>query len=165
MYSRFMSNQIGKRGENIFSTIISRNVDTKGFLLDPTFLGEKFPTVDFHVDLLKYKKKRAFFFASVKTTTQGYKSNDTKLNISIPKKELSRLKKLCVPVYIFGIDEVKEVGYVVSANNINTKKNLNGIPITHKIDLTNTNVINELWNEVKNYWDANSEIKNFKSKF
>ena len=40
-----MSNRIGKRGENIFATIISRNVASKGFLLDPTFLGDKFPTV------------------------------------------------------------------------------------------------------------------------
>jgi hypothetical protein len=63
-----MSNRIGKRGENIFA---SRNIASKGFLLDPTFLGDKFQTVDFHVDLLQYSFK-GFFYASVKTTTLGY---------------------------------------------------------------------------------------------
>ncbi len=56
-----MGNVIGKRDESIFSTIISRYVDQKGFLLDPTFLGEKFPTVDFYVHLLSKNDIKAFF--------------------------------------------------------------------------------------------------------
>ena len=77
-----MSNKIGKRGESIFSTIISRNIPGIGLLLDPTFLGDKFPTVDFHVGLLDYPLK-GFFYASVKTTTLGYYPDGKKLRINI----------------------------------------------------------------------------------
>jgi hypothetical protein len=80
------SNRIGKRGENIFATIISRNVASRGFLFDPTFLGDKFPTVDFHVDLLQYPYK-AFFYASVigidETQEKGYLISANNLNTSL----------------------------------------------------------------------------------
>ena len=35
-------NKVGKRGESIFATKIS-----KDFILDPSFLGDKYPSVDF----------------------------------------------------------------------------------------------------------------------
>lgn len=67
-----MGNVIGKWGESIFSTVISQYVNPAGFLLDSTFLGEQFPTVDFYVHLLNYNIKKAFFFDSIITTTLGY---------------------------------------------------------------------------------------------
>src|SRR3954462_1465188 len=123
-----MGNIIGKRGESIFSTLISRYVDPVGFLLDPTFLGDKFPTVDFYVHLLNYNHKKAFFFASVKTTTLGYTADNSKLKIVVDKAELTELLKYSVPVYLFGIDEKEDRGYFVCANHLNANDNLNGIP-------------------------------------
>src|SRR5690349_22477887 len=113
-----MGNIIGKRGESIFSTLISRYVDPVGFLLDPTFLGDKFPTVDFYVHLLNYSHKKAFFFASVKTTTLGYNADNTKLKITVEKEELAELIKYQLPVYLFGIDENRETGYFICANKL-----------------------------------------------
>src|SRR5262249_37902028 len=118
-----MSNQIGKRGESIFSAIIGRSIPSRGFLLDPTFLGDKFPTVDFHVGLLEYPYK-GFFYASVKTTTLGYTTDGSKLKINVGKEELDELARFSMPVYIFGIDEVEEKGYFLSANNLNNGKKI-----------------------------------------
>ncbi len=156
-----MNNKIGKRGENIFATIISRNVASKGFLLDPTFMGDKFPTVDFHVDLLQYPHK-AFFYASVKTTTLGYSPGDEKIKITIGKEEVAELGKFSIPVYIFGIDETKEKGYMISANNLNTSLNINGIPT--RFPITNT-VLQLLWKEVADYCDNSRIITKFVSSF
>jgi hypothetical protein len=156
-----MSNRIGKRGENIFATIISRNVASKGFLLDPTFLGDKFPTVDFHVDLLQYPHK-AFFYASVKTTTLGYYPDDEKIKITIGKEEVAELSKFPIPVYIFGIDETKEKGFLISANNLNTSLNINGIPT--KFPITGA-VLELLWKEVADYWDNSRINTKFVSSF
>src|SRR4051812_40627594 len=136
-----MGNVIGKRGESIFSTIISRYVDPAGFLLDPTFLGEKFPTVDFYVHLLNYNTKKAFFFASVKTTTVGYTADNTKLKITVDKAELAELIKYPIPVYLFGIDENKEIGYFVCANHLDATKNLNGIPTKYSVNATNVRLL------------------------
>lgn len=157
-----MSNQIGKRGENIFATIISRYVDPIGFMLDPTFLGEKFPTVDFYVELLNYPDKKGFFFASVKTTTLGYNAQNTKLNINVDITEIAELQKFRVPVYLFGIDEKSEMGYLACANSLDNQQNINGIPTNHPID---TRHIHLLWKEVANYWDNTHEITKFASYF
>ena len=157
-----MGNVIGKRGESIFSTIISRYVDPAGFLLDPTFLGEKFPTVDFYVHLLNYSHKKAFFFASVKTTTIGYTVDNTKLKITINKAELSELLKYPVPVYLFGIDEQEEKGYFVCANHLDANNNLNGIPTRFPVNAVNVHL---LWQEVANYWNNHEEITKFVSHF
>jgi hypothetical protein len=156
-----MSNKIGKRGENIFATIISRNIATKGFLLDPTFLGDKFPTVDFHVDLLEYPFK-GFFYASVKTTTLGYYPEGDRIRITIDKDEIAELSKFILPVYVFGIDEIREKGYVISANNLDKSMNVNGVITKYPLDSGN---IELLWKEVAGYWDNSREITKFVSSF
>lgn len=157
-----MGNVIGKRGESIFSTIISRYVDEKGFLLDPTFLGEKFPTIDFYVHLLTQNDIKAFFFASVKTTTLGYNPNHSKLKIKVDGTEITELTKYKIPTYLFGIDENNETGYFVCANHLDTTKNLNGISTRFPVNSSN---INLLWNEVANYWNNTKEITKFVSHF
>ena len=157
-----MSNKIGKRGESIFSTIISRYVNSKGFLLNPIFLGEKFPVVDFYIDLLEYPTKRGFFFASVKATKQGLNPNKSKIKITISKTEIELLNKFTVPVYLFGINEQTEEGYFISANTLDNSKNLNGISTKYPLSITN---IEKLWKEVCDYWENNSEITKFVSSF
>ena len=157
-----MSNRIGKRGESIFSTIISRYVPAYGYLLDPVFLGDKFQTIDFYVDLLEYPQKRGFFFASVKTTTQGYYEDNSRLKINVDAQELRELGRFAVPVYLFGIDEVQESGYFLSANHIFTGSNLNGIPTRHPVDINN---IRLLWEEVSSFWNTHNQLSAFTSNF
>lgn len=157
-----MSNDIGSRGESIFGMLISRYFDPHGSLFKPVFLGEKYPTVDFYVDLLSYPDKKGFFFASIKTTTQGYTADKTKLKIQVSKEELKELSKFPVPVYLFGIDAVEEKGYFICANDIDTSRNLNGLSVKYPIDKMHTI---ELWEEAKNYWDTNRSIYTFTSKF
>ena len=156
-----MSNKIGKRGESIFATIISRNIATRGFLFDPTFLGDKFPTVDFHVGLLEYPHK-GFFYASVKTTTLGYYSGGDRLKITIDKEEIAQLNRYILPVYIFGIDEVQEKGFFISANELDSSVNINGILTKYPVDSQN---IGLLWKEVADYWDYTRKTTKFVSTF
>ncbi len=157
-----MSNRIGKRGESIFSTIISRYVPAYGYLLDPVFLGDKFQTIDFYVDLLAYPQKRGFFFASVKTTVQGYYEDNARIKISVDAEELRELSRFAVPVYIFGIDEVQETGYFLSANHLRAGANLNGIPTRYPVDINN---IKLLWEEVRSFWDSHNQLSAFTSNF
>ncbi len=157
-----MSNKIGKRGESIFSTIISRFIEPEGQYLEPWFMDSKFPSVDFYVDLLNYPSKRGFFFASVKTTTTGYSGDNKKLLITVDKNELAALKKFTVPVYIFGIDEKSESGYFINANNLSELQGLNGIPVKYNM---NKVFLKLSWQEVSEYWDNSREITNFVTSF
>ena len=157
-----MSDKIGKRGESIFSTIISRYINAAGFLFAPSFMGDKFPVVDFYVDLLNYPSKRGFFFASVKSTTLGYYPDNSKLKISINRDEIGELKKFPVPVYLFGIDEKAERGYFICGNTLDASLNLNGIPTKYPVDGVN---IGQLWKEVADFWDNSNEITKFVSSF
>jgi hypothetical protein len=157
-----MSNDIGKRGERIFTVLIGRYFDPNGYLFDPIFLGDKYPTVDFYLDLLNYTDKKGFFFVSVKTTTQGYTSDKSKLKIQVSKEELKELIKYPIPVYLFGIDAVEEKAYFTCVNHINTNINLNGISVGYELNKLSMNL---LWEEVKQFWDNNHSIHSFTSKF
>ncbi len=157
-----MGNEIGKRGESIFSTIISRYIHPDGFLLDPTFLGDKFPTVDFYIHLLAFANIKGFFFASVKTTTTGYNADQSKLKVVVDKTEITELSKYRVPVYLFGIDEKAETGYFICANSLTITENLNGIPTLFQVNAGNLRL---LWQEVSDYWNNQKEMTKFVSHF
>jgi hypothetical protein len=152
-----MSDKIGKRGENIFSAIISRYVSSRGFLFAPSFMGDKFPAVDFYVGLLNYESKSCFFLALIKCTGSGYNADGSKLKINVGIKEIEQLKKFGVPVYLFGINERDETGYFICANNLDNSINLNGIPTKYPVDGITSQ---QLWQEVAEYWENSSESRN-----
>jgi hypothetical protein len=156
-----MSDRIGKRGENIFATMITRKSTTGNFLFDPTFLGDKFPTVDFYVALLDYPLK-AFFFASVKTTTLGYTAGGEKLRIGIDKRDVAELATFNLPVYIFGIDEGMEQGFFIAASELETALNVSGL--TTKYPITPGN-LERLYKEVADYWNNSHKKTKFVSSF
>jgi len=144
------SNEIGVRGESIFSSRIS-----KGLLLVPSFLGDKYNAVDFIVNLSNCPRQKAFFFVSVKTTNRPkYTSKLRRLRISVTRKQLSSLKKIRIPVYIVGVDATTEVGYIISASRLK-KKSLNSIPTAFPI--THLENIKMLWEEVKAFWDNSKD--------
>jgi len=51
--------QIGKRGESLFTAMITRPCYNRMWFMD-TFMGDKYPTIDFYVDLIDPTAERAF---------------------------------------------------------------------------------------------------------
>ena len=152
------SNKIGKRGESIFSTKIS-----KGFILDPSFLGDKYEAIDFIIDLNSLPNHKAFFFVSVKTTSNAkYSPKNNRLKIQVNKKQLGELKKLKIPTYIVGVDEKKEKAFIISVKGIKVDS-ISSIPTSFSLNQKKN--IQDLWNEVKEYWDDLKHIKANTSKF
>ena len=152
------SNDIGVRGESIFATKIS-----KGFLLIPNFLGDKYKSVDYIINLNNTPKQKSFFFTSVKTTNKPkYTVRQKRLKISIPEKQLKQLKRMKIPVYIVGIDENREKAFIISVNGI-SKNSISSIPTS--FPLTHKRVISLLWKEVKEFWDNSNFGSSFTSNF
>ena len=155
-------NIIGQRGENLFATIISKFIiNENAHLFSPEFLGDKYPSVDYIVDLLKYNKSKAFFFVSVRSTRIGYTKKEKKLKVKFPKNNLDNLKKIPIPTYLVGIDEENEKGYIISVQNLKVDKISS---LSTKYPINQKNIV-LLWNEVKNYWKKSNELAKFNSKF
>lgn len=152
------TNRLGKRGESIFSTKISKH-----FLLDPSFLGDKYESIDFIIDLNTAQTKKAFFFVSVKTTAVAkYSPKANRLEIQVKKKELAQLKKFKIPTYIVGIDEGKEKAFIVAVKGISAKS-IKSIPT--KFSINNKTNLQALFSEVELYWNRAKDHRTFTSKF
>jgi hypothetical protein len=156
-----MTNMIGKRGEILFSFLISQPGERGVYCLDPSFLGDKYPTIDFIVDLLNYPGKRSFFFASVKATQRGM-DGEQRLRVQVSKQDLGRLQSFGVPVYLFGVDETGEQVYFLCANNLDATQDLRGMPTRHLLTAAS---VEKLWQEVGEFWDKCENIRSFFSKF
>lgn len=64
---------IGARGEAIVTNLLTRRHGRDGPLFRPQFLGEKYPAIDFSVELVGVAGDHTpFFFPQAKTTATGY---------------------------------------------------------------------------------------------
>ncbi|MEI6122705.1 MAG: DUF4365 domain-containing protein [Bacteroidota bacterium] len=155
-----MKNIIGDRGEHIFSVLISEKVNNS-YLFKPSFLGEKWPTIDFYVELINTQNNLPFFcLFQIKSTSKNYTKKAHKLKVHFSLNDLQRLSAFHAPTYIVGIDESNKLGYFLSANNTFNSP-INNLPTTFPLDVNNLLL---LWQEVIAFW-SNSHISTFKSQF
>jgi hypothetical protein len=145
-----MSDAIGQRGEAIFFVLMTKFHPERRRLFRPQFLGDKWPLVDYIVELENAGDIRPFFFVQVKTTREGYTRREKRLKVKVTDERVSGLTAYPAPTYIVGIDEVHETGYIVSANGENLSA-LSSLSIRCPLDEQNREA---LWMEVKTYWEA-----------
>lgn len=117
MGSLTLQDAIGLRGESIFFVALTKLYGRPDPLFNPCFLGEKYPSVDYLVELnTSTAQIIPYFFAQVKTTRAGYTKRDHRLKVKIAERDTMRLAALPAPTYVIGVDEVTEATYIVSAN-------------------------------------------------
>lgn len=147
---------LGQRGENIFFNLISKFHSDQGPIFRPQFLGDKWPTVDFLVELLGAGTTTPYFFVQVKATREGYTSRENRLKVQVTERKVRELASYSAPTYIVGIDEVRERGYFVSANGENLAS-LSSLSTSFPINKNNRKA---LWREVNNFWNiyANANL-------
>ena len=68
--------------------------------------------------------------------------------MQVKKESVLGITSYPAPTYIVGIDEVQEVGYLVSANGENLTS-LSSLSTNFPINKQNREI---LWNEVNNFW-------------
>jgi hypothetical protein len=114
----------------------------------PRFLGDKCPTFDYLVELIG--SEAFFFFASVKTTRQGYRQGKggKRLRVNVDREAVQRMIASPVPSYVIGIDEPQIRGYLLSLNEPRVG-GLGGLPVRHSLDPSNLKI---LWQEVRDFW-------------
>jgi hypothetical protein len=143
-----MSNELGQRGEALFYAMITKFYGREKPIFRPQFLGDKWPTIDFIVELVDAGKITPYFFAQVKTTRHGYTRKDRRLKVRVHRDDMRKLALYPAPTYIVGIDDIREEGYIISANG-EWLNSLSSLPTNFPIDKTNQEL---LWKEVKEFW-------------
>lgn len=142
------TNEIGQRGEALFIALLTKPVNGGKFLFRPQFLGEKWPDVDFIVELLDAGARTPYFFVQVKTTREAYTKKDNNLKVQVKLEKLKKLASYPAPVYVVGIDEVGEKGYIISGRK-RWGKSLVSLPTQFPLNESNRKL---LWQEVKDFW-------------
>lgn len=155
-----MRNALGARGEAIFYVLMTEFHSEAGPIFRPQFLGDKWPTVDFIVELLGAGPGVPFFFVQVRTTRAGFTARQRRLKVRVSQQNLRRLSVLPAPTYVVGIDELGEMGYLVSANGESFSR-MTSVPTVHPIDHHRRE---QLWHEVHEYWRAR-QMTGFRSVF
>ncbi len=111
----------------------------------PRFLGDKYPTFDYIVELVDHPEY--FFFGQVKGTTQGYTKDPVRLKVQVSQEDIDRMVAIPAPTYIVGIDVEGGDGFLLSVNE----------PRGHVASLTTQfrigcDVLRELRDEVRDFW-------------
>jgi len=143
-----VSDAIGRRGEAILFVLMTEFHSRKGPIFRPHFLGEKWPVADYLVELERAGSQIPYFFVQVKTTREGYTKRHHRLKVRVCAKRVAALAAYPAPTYIVGVDEVKEVGYIVSANG-ERRGHMSSLSTCFPINRPNRR---SLWNEVRAFW-------------
>lgn len=145
------ADDIGVRGESIFVTRITKPCGPGGEpLFRPHFLGEKFATLDFLLELVGVNGGSAYCFVQVKATTSGLtRGRPPRLRVRLSETDVKRMVGYPAPTYLVGIHEPTEVAYIASVNEANCGR-FTSLRTDHSLnDPVN---LQHLWDEVHQYW-------------
>lgn len=140
---------IGFRGEKITELALTDYSAFKRPLFQPGFLGDKWPTIDFYVELNSVRGKRPYFFVQTKATKSKITSSSTSLTISTRKSDIERLLKIPGPTYIIGVHEPTKRAFIRSVHTGLPIQSISRIPLSY--ELTSTN-LRKLHSEVNAFW-------------
>jgi len=148
----------GSRGEAIVELCLTDYRNFAKPLFRPGFLGDKWPTIDFYVELCNVAGSVPYFFAQAKATGKTLTKKSHALRILAKKRDIQRLLRLPGPTYIFGIHEPSQRVFVRSVHRGTPIKAMTQIPLTHELTSGNLAVLH---NEVRTFWQTHDHKPQF----
>jgi len=130
---RNLNEVIGKRGENIVELCLTDYTYFPSPLFSPTHLGDKWPAVDFYVEVTTIADRRPSFFVQAKATTRNLRSS---VHISPTKDNIAQLLKIPAPTYILGIHEPSRRVFIRSVHLGIPNQAITRIPVDHELTAT-----------------------------
>lgn len=137
----------GFRGEKMVELCLTGWAGLKQPLFRPSFLGEKWPVVDFYVELMGAKARRPYFWVQAKAT-RG-KLTNRGVSIHSTKKDVAGLLEIPGPTYVLGVHEPTHRVFAKSVHGGQAARAIAMIPLTHELTPVN---LERLYNEVEGYW-------------
>lgn len=143
---------VGDRGQLLLSLLLTDLCGRDVPYFRPRFLGDKYPTFDFIVEVVD--NPAYFFFAQVKATTKGYTKEENRLIVQLDQADVDRMVACPAPTYLIGIDVNQiGVGYLLSVNEPRT--HIASLTTKFKIDCS---VLLSLRDEVSEYWSSRDMV-------
>lgn len=143
-----ISNALGKRGERIFELTIT---DLEKFdfpLFNPAHLGDKWPVVDYYVELCGIPAFTPFFFVQVKTTQSLVKKEV--LEVRVSQIDCENLFKITAPTYLAGVHEPSKRVFILALNKL-PSQGVYSIPLEYELTPKNLKI---LYKEIKEFWQT-----------
>jgi hypothetical protein len=140
---------IGERGQQYALLALTEPVGKAESLFRPRFLGDKYPTIDFFVELVDAPVIfTPFFFVQVKATQAGY-TQGGQLRVQVAADTMDSLIAYPVPTYIIGVDNGGGgLSYIVAALP-GGPTHYPSLPTTHRL---NGRTLRQLFNEILGFW-------------
>jgi hypothetical protein len=148
------SDEIGDFAELVAATDLARTVQSPSdrVLFRTIPMGDKYPGIDFMVDILEPGGvPRGFFFVQVKGTMRGTDATK-RLPIAISHAGYNRLLKFPAPTYLVGVDVRLGSSYIVAAQR---PRDAGVYSITRAYPLASDATRIALHREVAAFWAAN----------
>jgi len=118
----------------------------------PRFLGDKYPTFDYIVEVVD--RPEYFFFVQVKGTTQGYTQNPRRLRVQVSQDDVDRMVACPAPTYVVGIDVTTiGVGFLLSVNE--PRDHVASLTTQFRIDCE---LLSQLRDEVVGFWASRDMV-------
>jgi hypothetical protein len=139
---------IGERGQWLFCLLMTELCGRDTPYFRPRFLGDKFPTFDYIVELVDHPAY--YFFVQVKGSSEGYTKDPIRLKVQVSQEDIDRMVAFPAPTYLVGIDTAareEKVGFLLSVNE--PRKHVASLTTTHRL---NCDVLRGLYEEVHGYW-------------
>lgn len=156
-----ISDVIGYRGEKIVELCLANYAEFEQPLFRPGFLGDKWPAIDFYVELIGVRDRRFYFFGQAKSTTSALTAKSKHLKISTSKRDIAHLLQLPGPTYLFAIHEPSKRVFVRSVHQGTPVRAMTRIPLEHELT---GNKMESLHSEVREFW-ATHQYKPLNSVF
>ncbi|MEB3228006.1 MAG: hypothetical protein VKJ27_06450 [Synechocystis sp.] len=141
-----IANTIGRRGERIFELAMTNLNQFNIPRFNPGSLGEKWPGIDYYVELCGVQNAVPFFFVQVKTTQKLI--GDKRLDIRVNKQNCESLFKITAPTYLAGVHEPTKRVFILSVNT-RPSKGIYHIPLQYELTSKNLDILHQ---EVLSFW-------------
>jgi hypothetical protein len=148
-----LTDVVGVRGEKILELCLTDYEQFQMPLFRPGFLGDKWPAIDFYVELLGSHKFNFFFFAQAKSTKRPLAATGTHVRISSKKKDVRGLLKTPGPTYMFAVHEPSKRVFVQCIHSNTPLRAVTRIPIANELIPPR---LKDLHDEVSLFWKASA---------
>lgn len=144
-------NVTGFRGEKITELVLTDYSSFPGPLFQPGFLGDKWPSIDFYVELNDVPGQRPYFFVQTRSTRSTTSLRTHSLKIQTRKEDIEKLLRIPGPTYIIGVHEPSKRAFIRSVHAGPSPKVITKISVAN--ELTSDNLL-KLHAEVRMFWNS-----------
>jgi hypothetical protein len=143
---------IGERGQWLFCSLLTELCGRNDPFFRPRFLGDKYPTFDYIVEVVD--NPAYFFFVQVKATTQGYTAQEHRLKIQVDQEDIDRMVACPAPAYVVGMDVTTAgQGFLLSVNE--PRDHVASLTTRFRIDCA---LLAQLRDEVIAFWSSRNMV-------